>query len=212
MPQDRHRLFVEETVLSTREAVDDALLEQRLFARLTALGLVVRHVHGRERCTIPMDLPLPDTAGAVLATGAAGALVHPSSGYMLPRALGAAASVVEALTDAWDQGPAVALAAARRALWPQRARQLHALQTFGLEVLLDLDQAGSQAFFGALGGLDAADWQVLMGSDPDRQRVTAAMGRLFLTAPGSVRGALLRPCLRPAGRRQLLRALTPGRS
>ncbi len=157
MPFDEHRIFLEETSLVARPAVPFPELKQRLEARLKHLNITVQEIEEEEYCLIPMGGVLPTNPQRVLGIGGTAGMVHPSTGYMVARMLGAAPtladSIIEQLFSVQDRGADAGTppgardeqeaeemsAAVWAALWPvQRLRQREFFN-FGMEVLLKLD-------------------------------------------------------------------------
>ena len=157
MPFDEHRIFLEETSLVARPAVPFPELQARLAARLKHLGITVTDIEEEEFCLIPMGGVLPTNPQRVLGIGGTAGMVHPSTGYMVARMLGAAPTLGDAIVEqlmsvrdrecdaetlpgARDEAEAAEMSAAVwGALWPvQRLRQREFFN-FGMEVLLKLD-------------------------------------------------------------------------
>jgi lycopene beta-cyclase len=182
MPFSPTSVFLEETSLVARPAVAFDDLKQRLNARLAHLGVKVTAVHEEEYCLIPMGGVLPALPQRVLGIGGTGGQVHPSTGYMVARALGAAPGTGDAVCDALadvlgvapgnEGGPSppsagTADAAAARVwatLWPlQRLRQREFF-AFGMDVLLRLNLAETRQFFAAFFSLSDFHWQGFLSS------------------------------------------------
>lgn len=176
MPYGPRRVFVEETALAWRPAVPLDLLEQRLRARLQARGVTIHQVHEVERCRIALDVaPHPHPA-----FGAAAGLVHPATGYLLARAL----SLAEPFADALDDP------SARQALLQPKLRRLHLL---GLETLLRSDGPATTAFFETF--FRQPEWarDAFLTALPRFWSTTAAMSRIFVSAPSGVKWRLAAP-------------------
>ena len=192
--------FVEETSLAHVPAVPLATLEARLHRRLAACNAPVISTHHIERCLFPMNLPLPDLRQPVLGFGGAGGLVHPATGYSVGASLRAAPSVAAALAAALrnpDATPAQIAAAGWRALWPaDRVRRRH-LYLFGLKAMLRFDAAQTQAFFAAFFALPHDRWAGYLADTLTTPQLLAVMGRVFATAPMSVRRSLIGAAFAP---------------
>ena len=91
------RWLVEETALASRPALGFDELERRLHDRLRADGLVIKHIHGIERVSFPMDVPLPLRTQRTLGLGAAASLVHPATGYSVAASLRSAPRIAAAI-------------------------------------------------------------------------------------------------------------------
>lgn len=177
MPFDDRRVFVEETALAWRPALGFDVLEARLHARLERLGVRVVSIEATERCSIPLDLAPHDGLGF----GVAGGLVHPATGYLLARVLALAPRFAACL----EENPQAA-----RALCAPPQRKLHLL---GLETLLRSNGAATSAFFSTF--FDQPDWarEAFLSPDPTLMSTIAAMSRIFVTAPASVKWRLAAP-------------------
>jgi lycopene beta-cyclase len=201
--------FVEETSLVARPAIDYELLEERLHRRLRAAGLDYEDVRDEEFCRIPMGAELPDRDQRALAFGAAASMVHPASGYMIARMLGAAAPLAAEIDAALRRGLAPERVAARawRRLWPEEAVRRRALYTYGMEVLLDLDAGATRRFFDAFFDLEEGRRRRYLAGTADPREVATMMLELFGSSSNALRWRLARPALGSAGT-QLLRALS----
>ena len=139
-------------------------------------------IEEEEFCSIPMGGVLPAMPQRVIGVGGTAGMVHPSTGYMVARVLGAAplvadtiidqlSSVADKATDAHlaaaprdDREAAAMAAAAWRAMWPvQRLRQREFFD-FGMEVLLTLDLEQTREFFAAFFALSDFHWQGFLSS------------------------------------------------
>jgi lycopene cyclase-like protein len=194
MPLGDGRLFVEETVLVGRPAVNFAVLERRLRRRLAALGVPVRSPSDEERCWIPMGGALPDLNQRVVGFGGAAGMVHPATGYMLGRVLERAPALASTLArelGAQSADPARATRAAWLSLWPSDRRQRRGLFCFGMEMLLRLDPPRTRAFFTEFFHLSDADWQGYLDDRLSAAELQNAMMRLFRRLPTRLRGSLI---------------------
>ena len=100
MPFSPTEVFLEETSLVARPAVGFDELRERLERRLEHLEIKVKEIHEVERCLIPMGGALPRLPQRTVGIGGAAGMVHPSTGYMVARALGAAPGLGDAIVDA----------------------------------------------------------------------------------------------------------------
>jgi lycopene cyclase-like protein len=176
-------VFVEETSLAARPAQAVTTLRRRLDRRLAAGGARVGTVHATEAVVFPMGGPLPPRRQRVVPYGAAAGMVHPATGYQVATALRrapvVAAAVAQALA-ATDAEPAAVSAAAWDAVWPPDLVRQRALHRAGLEVLLRLGTADTQAFFAAFFALPEADWRAYLSGarcSRDLARVMVAVLR-----------------------------------
>lgn len=192
------RWFVEETSLARRPALGLDVLEARLHQRLAAEGVRVRRTLDVERCRFPMGVPLPARNQPVVGFGGAAGMVHPATGYQVGAALRRAPALAAALRDALaapGTTPASVAAAGWNAVWPADLVRQRALHEFGLETLLRLDTAQTQAFFSAFFSLPQPDWQGYLSGADSVGNLSRTMLRLFASAPGRLQVALARAAL-----------------
>ena len=192
MPVGPQRLFVEETVLATDRVLPMAWLRRRLHQRLVANGVVVRRRLERERCVIPLGLPLPARGQPLVAFGAAASLVQPSSGYQLGHALALAPQIAEVVATGLGRGdaPQAVVEAAQRTVWPADKVRAWALYRFGMRALWRLDLEDTRSFLRAFFSLPADDWQRFMMGQQSSPAAAMTMLRVFLRSPWRLRRAL----------------------
>jgi len=188
LPLDDGTVLLEATSLAGRPPVPLGDLRARLAALLDAHGL--RPAGGPERVAIPLDAR-PRAAGPGTPLGAAAGLVHPATGYSVASSLRLGPRVAAALAAGADPRPVVRAA---------RPRTTAALLGLGLEVLLPLDTAGTDAFFAAFFTLPEAAWSGYLDVGSPPRAVAAAMARVFAALPGAQRARLLRSVGRAAAR------------
>lgn len=150
MPLKENRIFFEETSLVARPALSFQECKERCMTRLEYLGIKVTSIEEEEFCYIPMGGPLPAKDQRVIGFGGAAAMVHPSTGYHLCRAMmgaGAVASVIhEELTNAnWN--PDRAAAHAYNAIWSPTNIAQRNFAVFGGEFLMKQYVVGLRGFF-----------------------------------------------------------------
>ena len=186
--------FVEETSLALAPAVPYDVLKDRLMRRLALRGIALEEAQHEEFCLFPMNLPLPDLRQQLLAFGGAASLVHPASGYMvgslLRRAPALAAAIAAGLNDPSLDAPALA----RRgwqALWPLELQRRHALYRFGLEKLMRFSEPQLRAHFTTFFSLPREQWFGFLTNTLSLPELIAAMVRLFVAAPWSVKAGLM---------------------
>ncbi len=216
------RVLLEETSLVRAPAVTFEELEARLDARMRAMGLRFATVEHVERCSIPMDLPLPRVGQRVVAFGTAGGHVHPATGFMVARCLRLAPDLARSVSDALACG-ARGDALARTvwaAVWPEDTSSGRDLHLFGMSAAANMTTAETQQFFGAFFDLPAETWRAFLSGVPSVSRVAGAMWSVFALAPWPVRFALVRrggaagwrhlaPFFSPRAPRGPLRLLSP---
>ena len=189
------RFFVEETSLALAPAVPFEVLKQRLHRRLAHRGVAVEQVEHEEFCLFPMNLPLPDLHQPVLGFGGAASMVHPASGYMVGALLRRAPAVAAAVAGLLRGDPAASSAqlahAGWLALWPLELRRKHALYQFGLEKLMRFSEPQLRAHFATFFSLPDAQWTGFLANTASTAELLAAMVRLFVEAPWSVKAGLM---------------------
>jgi lycopene beta-cyclase len=190
VPLGAGRVLLEETSLAARPGVGVRELTRRLHARLAAAGVPVPAEAERELVRFPLDRPRHRTPG-VLGFGAAAPLVHPATGYQLATALALADPLAGALAAGLSRGPAEALRAGHRALWPRGAGLTHRLRRQGLECLLELPPGAVPDFFEGFFRLSPAARADYLGARTDPYRTLAAMAGLFRTTGWHVRIRLI---------------------
>jgi lycopene cyclase-like protein len=193
LPLGDGRLFVEETSLARRPAMSMSALRVRLEARLTSLGLAGSKRIGQEHCSIAMGLGLPAPVQSLVPFGAAGAMVHPASGYLMAHVLRKAAPVAESILDGLDSGGVDdALAAGNATLWPRAHRRIWEIYGFGLEALVGMNASEVNRFFDSFFRLSVDEWSGFLGGNLSPSRLGAVMTNLFRGLPPSVRWHLVR--------------------
>lgn len=197
------RVFLEETVLAAKPAVPIGELKGRLYERLSAMGVNVRHVYEEERCYIPMNLPV-SAPGRVIRVGAAAGFVHPATGYSVARSIAASYDLARALRAHWDEDVDTLGEIVHGHLWPSRRLQTRRFYELGLDVLLQLPPERVPDFFehffacpisswprymsdtGTAADIAALMWQVFRKVDP-KLKWGLATGALSSTAGGIIR-------------------------
>ena len=186
--------FVEETSLALAPAVPYSVLKDRLLRRLRHRGVTVEAVQHEEHCLFPMNLPLPDLQQRLLAFGGAAAMVHPASGYMVGALLRRAPALAEAIALGLRQPGLPAAQLSRRAwdaLWPLELQRKHALYRFGLEKLMRFSEPQLRAHFTTFFNLPPQQWYGFLTNTLTLPELVAAMVRLFVQAPWTVKAGLM---------------------
>jgi len=162
MPLKGNQIFFEETSLVARPAVSFEECKARCYQRLQHLGIEVTTVYEEEFCYIPMGGALPVKDQRVIGLGGASAMVHPSTGYHLCRALMGAADMAKALENELQgqKRPNLdrASASAYHAIWfPDNIRQRN-FAVFGGEFLMKQNVVGLRGFFDGFFRLPLEQW------------------------------------------------------
>jgi lycopene cyclase-like protein len=217
MPEGEGLLFVEETILATSRPPEMSWLQDRLSRRLRTLK-IEGEVVAEERCLFPMGAPLPSPHQPVLGFGAAAALVHPATGYMLARTLRLAPPVADALSEGYAEGARGAALAARgwEALWPASRQSSYRLHRFGLDVLLALDAKKTRRFFDGFFTAGNQSYRTYLDADSPADELAAIMLDVAGHLPAHlwrvlVTEAMRRPAMLPELGSYLPRLLLPKR-
>eukprot|EP00873_Tetraselmis_striata_P010501 jgi/Tetstr1/430765/TSEL_020550.t1 len=158
---------------------------------------LVKKITEEEYCLIPMGGELPKVPQRTLAVGGAAGLVHPSTGYMVNRALSTAPTVADKIVDVLDRATgreglrrkaasateADAMAAEVWAsLWPQERLQQREFFCFGQDVLLKLDLQGTRDFFDSFFTLNDFFWRGFLSAHLDLPNLIKFGLALFVNA------------------------------
>jgi lycopene cyclase-like protein len=187
------RWLLEETSLARNPALSPADLKARLSARLSGMGVRITTVHLEEHVLFPMDVAMPVVGQRILAIGAAGALVHPATGYSVAASLRLAPRLAGALRVAFDSPSADAQSIANagwRAIWPADRRKARNLESYGLERLLTMNQSEIRGFFHTFFALGPAVLSTYLGGDASSNELAAVMWKVFQKAPLRLRSRL----------------------
>ena len=188
-PLGRHRIFVEETSLCARPAMSLQVLRDRLHARLARMHIVPLHTLKTERCCIAMGGGTPDLRQRTIGFGAAGGMVHPSTGYQLASSIRLAPVLAETIARNWSQDPARISKSTWHQLWTRDAIRQWELLHFGLDALCQFNQDQMSDFFETFFTLDERQWRAfLAGTAASHQMATTMMSFFRLTTPVLRRG------------------------
>lgn len=186
MPFSKTKIFLEETSLVARPIVPFPELKERLRARMEHLGIKVKAMEEEEYCAIPMGGVLPMLPQRVIGVGGTAGMVHPSTGYMVSRVLGAAPTVADAIVEelsaitasvssispsngngngGWSEE--MMNEASERvwsSMWPLARKRQREFFDFGMEVLLQLNLEETREFFSAFFSLSPFHWHGFLSS------------------------------------------------
>jgi len=169
MPLKDNKIFFEETSLVARPAVSFQECKDRCFRRLKHLGIDVTKVEEEEYCYIPMGGALPARDQRILGFGGAAAMVHPSTGYHICRAMMGATDAAAAIQKELakdkpnlDRG----VASAYNALWSPDNQRQRSFATFGGEFLMKQDVVGLRGFFDGFFKLPLELWAGFLAGWP----------------------------------------------
>ena len=192
MPLGDEDVFVEETSLVGRPALDLETCRRRLDRRMAARGWHLGPAKEVEHCFIPMGGPAPRPPQRVVPFGGAAAHVHPASGYMIANVLRGGprlAAAVRAVRDRRE--PAIWSRVAWDAVLSQDRARAWALYRYGMEVLITLDVSSTAAFFDTFFRMPAERWQGYLSGDVGSGQVAKSMWALFVRASPKLRWILM---------------------
>lgn len=161
MPLKNNEVFFEETSLVARPGVSFQECKDRCFKRLDHHGIKVKKVIEEEFCYIPMGGALPMRDQRILGVGGASAMVHPSTGYHLCRALMGASDAARAIKqEMLSSEPNVdkAVASGYHAIWSPGNISQRNFAVFGGEFLMKQDVIGLRGFFDGFFRLPLGLW------------------------------------------------------
>lgn len=206
LPMGDGRLFLEETSLARRPAMRFDVLRERLAVRLRALGLERCEQVGEELCSIAMGVGLPVPQQPLVPFGAAAAMVHPSSGYLISHVLRKVEPVADSVLEGLSSNDAaLAIALGNATLWPRAERTVWELYSFGLETLVGMNAKEIACFFDSFFALPRRGWSGFLAGTLPPSELGLVMTRLFASLPLSVQWHLLRTGL-STGAAPLLRS------
>ena len=187
------RWLLEETSLARNPALTPQDLKARLQQRLDAMGVTITAVHSEEHVLFPMDVAIPIIGQRTIAIGAAGALVHPATGYSVAASLRLAPHLAECLREAFENPSADAQRIADAgwsAVWPLDRRKARNLESYGLERLLTMNQSETRGFFHTFFSLGPSVMATYLGGDASSSELAAVMWKVFQKAPLRLRSRL----------------------
>lgn len=198
MPFDSNLVFLEETSLVSRPVLSYKEVKSRMVARLRHLGIRVKRVLEDEKCLIPMGGPLPKLPQSVMAIGGTSGVVHPSTGYMVARAMALAPVLADAIAECLGSTRMIRgqplYHRVWNGLWPIQRRCTREFYSFGMETLLKLDLDGTRRFFDAFFNLDPYQWQGFLSSRLSLQELLLLSLSLFGRASNMSRFDIVTKC------------------
>lgn len=188
VPLDDQRVLLEETCLVGRPSIALDELKRRLQIRLHNRGVVTPDHSPVERVRFAVEAP-----GACRTDpfrfGARAGLMHPGTGYSVAAALIEADTVASAIASGSDP---------QHALWPRSAHTVAALRRVGLNALLGLDPADTEAFFARFFALPLDQQRTYLSERRDASATAKVMLSLFTTSSWRVKRTLMAaPLLSP---------------
>tara|TARA_B100000683_G_scaffold89686_1_gene88619 strand:- start:12465 stop:13766 length:1302 start_codon:yes stop_codon:yes gene_type:complete len=209
MPLSHDTLFVEETVLATRQQVSFDFLKARLEMRLEQEGIDVTGVLDEEFCKIPLGLPLPKGQQRVIPFGAAASMVHPASGYLFSRVIATAPEIAKHIAANLGQQPkAELLKAGLNIIWPSSRRRTRELYMIGLEMLTRMDPKRNRDFFNAFFELPLESWRGFLDDTLTPYELGLTMSKMFALSKTGLRFSLVHNTVSHASE-HLFKAVSP---
>ena len=184
------RWLLEETSLARNPALTPNELRARLYSRLDSMGVRILNVYSEEHVLFPMDIALPVFGQRILAIGAAGALVHPATGYSVAGGFRLAPRLASSLRKAFVAPSADAQSIADagwKVVWPADRRKARNLETYGMQRLLAMNQSETRSFFDTFFSLGPTVMMTYLGGEASSAELAAVMGKVFRKAPWRVR-------------------------
>jgi lycopene cyclase-like protein len=185
------RWLLEETSLARNPALSPEDLQG---SRLRSMGVTIMATHAEEHVLFPMNVGLPVVGQRTLAIGAAGAIVHPATGYSVAASLRLAPRLAESLRAAFDASSSadaqVIADAGWQAIWPTDRRKARNLESYGLDRLLTMNQSEIRGFFHAFFALGPSVMSTYLGGDSSSAELAAVMWKVFQKAPLRIRSRL----------------------
>lgn len=186
------RLFVQETILSSRRVHPLSDLRNRLLDRLRLAGIPSERTLGEERCVIPLGRDLPNGQEGCLPFGASAAMVHPATGYQLSHALQKAAPTAEAIAHNLSKGVEQASLAGLEAIWPDSHRLSWKLYRWSASVLREMNREEIGEFVESFFGLPTDQWLGFMEGTLRPGQILSALGGVFGGCSSRLRLRLIR--------------------
>lgn len=207
MPLSSNLIFVEETILVGRPAMDFDILKHRLAVRLKSMNIEAVKVLEDEYCWIEMGGGVPLHQQRQLAFGAAAGMVHPATGYLISRVLKTAPEFAEAIATGLNTGVSDAVRGQLwQALWPTDQRRSWALYQFGMDILCRLNHRDMSSFFDSFFQLEPNLWQGFMSASLPAAKIARAMAQFFMIAEPNLKKELMLSGIGP-GRNHLIRSV-----
>ena len=207
MPLSHDTLFVEETILATRQLASYEFLKKRLHQRLLKEGIQVEAVLDKEYCRIPLGAALPKKKQTVIPFGGAAAMIHPASGYLLSKVVDLAPRLAELIAES-EADKRQMLQDALALIWPQERRRCRELYLVGLEILTRMPQQRYWEFFDAFFSLPDHLWRGFLDDTMSPSELALTMSKMFALSKSSLRLSLIQHSVSHASG-HLLKAAKP---
>tara|TARA_Y100001970_G_C14255615_1_gene875157 strand:- start:1494 stop:2777 length:1284 start_codon:yes stop_codon:yes gene_type:complete len=195
MDMGNGKYFLEETSLGLNSPFTMENLKQRLIQRLAYRNIEITSTFNEELgIFLPMNMPLPDLKQPILGFGGSASMVHPASGYLIGNVLRRAPLVAKAIAKAMSNDKLCSLEIAQKgwkALWPKELIRKKFLYQFGLEKLMRFEEKLLREFFTSFFNLSKRHWYGFLTDTLTLSELVAAMWKMFLKAPWSVKKGLM---------------------
>lgn len=195
LPLTSQEVFIEETVLATRDKVDWAMLKNRLELRKKELGIQQAIQLEEEYCTIEMGGGLP-VFGRTLAFGAAAGFVHPVTGFQVMRSIRTAPKLAACLKENWDKDLDSLSALSWSVVWSSTQLQNRRLYLVGLDILTRLNLNETQAFFDAFFKGSRSELSGFLLGSGSTKEVETSMWNTFNNASWRTRRLIIQHSMR----------------
>ena len=191
LPLSPTEVFVEETILATRNTVEYTELQERL--RLRKISWMCRDVDviDEEYCRIEMGGSLPKR-GRTLAFGASAGFTHPVTGYQMMRSIYTAPKLANALKESWEDSIDSLTAKAWSVIWSPNGLYNRRLYLLGLDLIARLKHKPLQSFFDAFFSSNTEDILEFLSGFSDPSQVEVSMWNTFKHADMSTKSQIVR--------------------
>ena len=194
LPISKTQIFLEETILATREDIDWELLKNRLQQRKEKLKFASAAVMEEEYCRIQMGGGLPER-GRTLAFGAAAGFTHPVTGFQILRSVHTAPRVVQQLKMHWQKELETLSSLAWDAIWTERERNNRSLYLLGLDMITGFTLQETQAFFTAFFAVSDSERAAFLSGWGSTRAVEASMWQTFQHASWNTRRLIVQQAI-----------------
>lgn len=191
LPLSPTEVFVEETVLATRNRIDYTELQERLRLRKLSWMCQDAEILDEEYCRIEMGGSLPER-GRTLAFGAAAGFTHPVTGYQIMRSIYTAPQLAVFLRENWAQPVESITTKAWSVIWSPNALYNRRLYLLGLDLIARLKQKPLQSFFDAFFASNTEDVLDFLSGFSNPSQVEASMWNTFKQADIATKSQIMR--------------------
>ncbi len=195
LPMTQNQVFLEETILATRDDVEWSLLKNRLDIRKRELNLTSAQVVDEEYCKIQMGGGLPEF-GRTLSFGAAAGFTHPVTGFQMTRSIRTAPRLARALKIHWDSQIDVLCTSAWESIWTTSELRNRNLYLLGLDILTNFNLTETQYFFEAFFTNSEKNRSHFLSGWGDSKCIEASMWKTFTKASLNTKRLIIQHSIR----------------